>query len=252
MANEIAEIAQSEDVTATPEVEIIESPVEAEAEAEVVEKSFTQAELDAVVTKRLAREQRKWERERHDTETAKPVMRDVKPENFETHESYIDALAEQKAEKILSERKVKAEQSAIAETYAEKEELVREKHADYQDVVYNPKLRITNEMAETIRMSDNGPDIAYFLGTNEKEAERISKLSPLAQAREIGKIENKLATAPAVTKKLSSAPAPISPISSRNSKEVNYDTTDPRSVKSMTTSEWIEAERKRQTKKLKG
>jgi hypothetical protein len=50
-------------------------------------------------------------------------------------------------------------------------------------------------------------------------------------------------------KRTTNAPAPISPVSGKGSSSPTYDTTDPRSVKSMTTSEWIEAERQRQVKK---
>jgi hypothetical protein len=69
------------------------------------------------------------------------------------------------------------------------------------------------------------------------------------QAREIGKIEAKLGTNPFV-KPTTSAPAPISPVTARTSGSPSYDTTDPRSVKAMNTSDWIEAERARQMKKL--
>jgi hypothetical protein len=69
------------------------------------------------------------------------------------------------------------------------------------------------------------------------------------QAKEIGKIEAKLASNPPV-KKSSSAPAPIAPVTARSSGAPAYDTTDPRSIKTMTTSEWIAAERMRQIKKL--
>ena len=103
-------------------------------------------------------------------------------------------------------------------------------------------------MAETIRASDIGPEIAYHLGSNPKEAERIARLSPYLQAKEIGRIEAKLADAPPV-KKTSSAPAPIRPVTARASTSGVTDTTDPRSTQSMSTSEWIEAERKRQMAK---
>jgi hypothetical protein len=104
-------------------------------------------------------------------------------------------------------------------------------------------------MAETIKASDMGPDLAYWLGTNPKEADRISRLAPLLQAREIGKIEAKLGSNPLV-KPTTSAPAPISPVTARTSGSSSYDTTDPRSTKTMTDSQWIEAERARQMKKL--
>jgi hypothetical protein len=104
-------------------------------------------------------------------------------------------------------------------------------------------------MAETIQASDIGPDIAYYLGSNPKEAARIAALkSPILQAKEIGKIEAKMASEP-VLRKTTSAPPPIAPISGRGSGAPSYDTTDPRSIKNMTTSEWIEADRQRQMKK---
>jgi hypothetical protein len=103
-------------------------------------------------------------------------------------------------------------------------------------------------MAQAVRASDIGPEIAYWLGSNVKEADRIARLDPVLQAKEIGRIEAKLASDPPV-KRTSSAPAPIRPVTARTSGNPSYDTTDPRSTKAMTTSEWIEADRLRQIKK---
>jgi hypothetical protein len=103
-------------------------------------------------------------------------------------------------------------------------------------------------MAQSIQASDVGPDVLYWLGSNPKEADRIARLPPLLQAKEIGKIEVTLSSNPPV-RKTSTAPAPINPVTARASGAPSYDTTDPRSVKSMSTSEWIEAERLRQTKR---
>jgi hypothetical protein len=158
-------------------------------------------------------------------------------------------LAERKAEELLARREQARAQSEIIESYHDREEEARIKYDDFEQVAYNSKLPITNEMAQTIQSSEVGPDIAYYLGSNPKEAERISRLSPLSQAKELGKIEAKLADNPPV-KKTSNAPAPIAPVTARSSSgSPAYDTTDPRSVKTMTTSEWIEAERLRQIKK---
>jgi hypothetical protein len=68
------------------------------------------------------------------------------------------------------------------------------------------------------------------------------------QAKEIGRIEAQVAVNP-VVKRTTSAPAPITPVTARASGSPSYDTTDPRSTKTMSTSEWIEAERRRQIKK---
>ena len=230
---EIAEVPASEPVvTTTPE------PVETPSEA----KSFSQEELDAAIGKRLAREQRKWERDRPQTPVVVPPI-----EQFETVDAYADALALQKAEKLLIERDTKKQQSDILEAYHEKEEDARSKYDDFEQVAYNPSIRITPMMAEAIQSSEAGPDVAYYLGANPKEAERISRLSPISQAKEIGKLEAKLVSDPPV-KRTSSAPAPISPVTAKSSGSPAYDTTDPRSMKTMTTTEWINAERARQVK----
>jgi hypothetical protein len=232
-------------VTATPEV--------AENLPEVADnqtvKTFSQEELDAAIGKRLAREQRKWEREQVARQVV-PVAPKEMPsiDNFESTDAYAEALALRKAEELIAQRDRQKEQAQVVEAYSEREEKARDKYDDFEDVVYNPKLRITDVMAESIQSSDNGPDLAYWLGSNPKEAERIARLSPILQAKEIGKIEVRLADNPPV-KKSTSAPTPISPVTARSSGSPSHDTTDPRSIKTLTTSEWIEAERNRQIRK---
>ena len=243
--NEVAAEPASEQVaTAAPETEII-AP-ETEQPNEQQSKTFTQEELDAIVGKRLAREQRKWEREQ--SRKAPPVSELPPVDQFESVDAYAEALAERKAEELLTRREAERQRMDLVEAYHDREEDARTKYEDFEQVAYNPKLPITEVMAETIQMSDVGPDLAYYLGSNPREADRISKLTPYSQAKEIGKLEAKLASEP-VLRKTTSAPPPIAPISGRGTGAPSYDTTDPRSVKSMSTSEWIEAERQRQIRK---
>ena len=236
--------APTTDVTATPEV--------AESTPEIVEaKTFSQEELDAAIGKRLAREQRKWERDQANRQAETQVLRaapTATADQFESTEAYADALAYQKAEELIAKREAAKQQSQVLESYHDLEEEARTKYDDFEQVAYNPKLPVTNVMAETIQSSEIGPELAYYLGSNPKEAERISRMTPLSQAKEIGKIEAKLVSAPPV-KKTTSAPAPISPVTARSSGSPAFDTTDPRSTKTMTDSQWIEAERARQRKK---
>jgi len=245
-----AEVSAPEQVaTAAPATE--ELAPEA-VEPAVESKTFTQEELDAAIGKRLAREQRKWEREQAARATeaqARKAPVEIPPiEQFNSPDEYADALAERKAQELLDRREQARAQSEIIEAYHEREEEARTKYDDFEQVAYNSKLPLTDAMAQTIQASEVGPDMAYYLGSNPKEAERISRLSPLQQAKELGKIEAKLSDNPPV-KKTSSAPAPIAPVTARSSGSPATDTTDPRSIKSMSTSEWIEAERQRQVKK---
>ena len=229
--------------TATPE----EQPVDQDAP-----KSFTQEELDAIVGKRLAREQRKWEREQQqrlaELEAKRTTPTDLYPEDFVSPDDYAEALAERKAEELLARREAARQQAELLEAYHEREEAARDKYDDFEMVAYNPNLPVTEAMAQSIQASDIGPDVLYFLGSNPNEAARISRLNPILQAKEIGKIEASLSSNPPV-RKTSTAPAPIAPVTARSNGTPRYDTTDPRSTKSMSTSEWIEAERLRQIKK---
>jgi len=234
--------------TAAPEPEVVAQ--EAETPEEKPAKTFTQEELDAMVGKRLARERRKWEREQ--SLKAKDAPRADAPAELPSRdadpEAYAEALAERKAEELLARREAERQQIEILSQYHDREESARERYDDFEQVAYNPNLPITGVMAQTIQASDLGPDLAYYLGSNPKEAERISRLSPYLQAKEIGKIEVKLADNPPV-KKTTSAPPPIKPVTAKSVGAPVRDTTDPRSVKEMSTSEWIEAERLRQIKK---
>ena len=236
--------------TAAPEPEVNSPEVSTEQTEQPAEKTYTQAEIDAMIGKRLAREQRKWEREQAAKQAEVQTLKSTPPvaDSFTDPEEYAQALALQKAQELVAQRDAAKQQAEIMEAYADSEEKVRDKYDDYDQVARNPNVPITEVMAEAIYASDVGPEVAYYLGTNIKEAARISRLSPFLQAKEIGKIEAKLASDPPV-KKTSNAPAPISPVTARSTGSTSHDTTDPRSVKSMTTSQWIEAERARQIKK---
>ena len=239
--------APEQAATAAPAPEV-ETPEDKPAEAP---KTFTQEELDAIVGKRLAREQRKWEREQAQRlAEQKPSAPPPAPEDFADAAAYAEALAERKAQELLAQREAAKQQAALLEAYQDREEEARSKYDDFEQVAYNPNLPVTDVMAQTIQASEIGPEVIYWLGSNPKEASRIASMSPILQAREIGKIEAKLASNPPV-KKTSTAPAPIAPVAPRSSGGPAYDTTDPRSMKSMSTSEWIEAERQRQIAKLR-
>jgi hypothetical protein len=234
--------APESEVTATPEI-VNETP-----ESQPT-KTFTQEELDAAISKRLAREQRKWERMQAQTTVPPSAPAEVpSADQFSTVDAYADALATRKAEELVSQRENQRQQAQVLEQYHDREEKARDKYTDFEQVAYNPNLPITTVMAQTIQASDVGPDVAYYLGANPKEAERISRLAPFMQAKEIGRIEAKVADAPPV-RRTTNAPAPIAPVTPKGSSAPVHDTTDPRSIKSMTTSEWIAAERQRQVKK---
>jgi hypothetical protein len=235
--------ASAPELEATAAIEPVENTTPETPAEQEASKTFSQEELDAIVGKRLAREQRKWEREqaqRAPVERNQDIPDYVDPANAASIEAY--------AEQLIAQREAAKQQATIAEAYYDREEDIRLKYDDFDQVAYNTNLPVTEYMAQAIQASDIGPDVIYWLGSNPKEAGRIAQLPPILQAKEIGKLEANLASNPPV-KKTSTAPAPIVPVTARASGAPAFDTTDPRSIKNMSTSEWIEADRLRQTKK---
>ena len=95
-APELAEVPAPElETTAAPEPVETATPEEQAAEQEA-SKTFTQEELDAIVGKRLAREQRKWEREQQQRLAEKEVKRtppaDIHPQDFASYDDYAEVL----------------------------------------------------------------------------------------------------------------------------------------------------------------
>lgn len=90
---------------------------------------------------------------------------------------------------------------------------------DFDAVAFKPTLSVTRVMGDAIMDSELGPQLLYHLGSHPEEAARISKLAPVSQIRELGKLEASLAKPEASaaatdeetpqTSAISKAPAPI-------------------------------------------
>ena len=141
--------------------------------------------------------------------------------------------------------------------------LERPKNRDHGDYASSIALQLAKaagknprEVAELLKKDlETLPEVSSvdiagpgFINITLNRASQADLVRTILQAKEIGKIEARLTADPPV-KKTSNAPSPISPVTARSTGSPNFDTTDPRSIKSMSTSEWIEAERQRQMKK---
>jgi hypothetical protein len=94
-------------------------------------------------------------------------------------------------------------------------ETFRAEHEDFEKLVFDPNLKISETMVGVLMDSDRGPEVLYYLGKHPEEADRISGMSAFAAARELGRIEerlNKGESQPAPVKKVPKAPAPIRPV----------------------------------------
>ncbi len=63
-----------------------------------------------------------------------------------------------------------------------------EKYDDFDDVVRGDDIPFTPHVRDALLLVENPAEVAYRLGKNKSELERISQLHPLDQAREVNKL----------------------------------------------------------------
>jgi hypothetical protein len=121
------------------------------------------------------------------------------------------------AARVADQQKAAAQASAA--NWQARVEAAKAEMPDFETVAQNKDLAVTKVMGQAIVDTEIGAKILYHLGQNPDEATRISKLSTLAQVREIGKLEAKLTPAAAGEESqnpkpvaVSKAPAPHRPV----------------------------------------
>lgn len=218
--NEVATVAPT-DVNPgdgnAPEVTAAEGVAE---QKQVEERKFSQAEVDALIQKRLLKEERRLNKRIQDElrkSQQSQTLQEPKREAFADDDAFLRAqvehLAEKKATERLAERERQQQAERVQEAFLERAEKAAERYPDFHAVVGNPTLPINEAMAEFIADSDQGADVAYYLGKNPLKAAQISQMSPVRAARELAKIEAELAQPP----KTSNAPPPIRPLGANGS-----------------------------------
>lgn len=243
MSEEVASIAAEDphplDPSAPqedPPEQTTEGEVEAEGEQEEKKetKNYTQEEVDRIVRKAkknasyLARKEAEAELYRQQversTQRAPEPVQDAAPkrEDFDDYETYLEARADYKAEQkvkaVLAEQQSRTQyatqQSSEAQRlarYQQDLDKARSSIPDFDEVTGEADVPVTQTMRDAILESEVGALLTYHLAKNPAEAERIARLSPVAQAKALGAIEASLAVKPAP--RVSKAPAPIKPIS---------------------------------------
>lgn len=227
---EAAPVEKSEE-SASPETVTPDGKEEEVSKAEAKteeERKFTQDDVNKAIQQRLGRESRKLERQiraelenrmlrEQLSQSTQPRQSDQpkgepKVESFKTYEEYIAALTDYKVGEQLKGLEKQREQESRQRAQAEYEAKVAtnllkaaEKYEDFEEVIGNPSLPITEVMRDALAETELGGDIAYYLGTHPKEAAEIARLSPVQQVKAIDRLEAKL-SAP---KQVSAAPKPI-------------------------------------------
>jgi len=130
------------------------------------------------------------------------------PDRWEDPEGYDQWLVDQATQRAIQQFEQKTQHQTTLRSYEERAAKVRESKPDYDSVVNNPNLRITPLMANVIRTREAGAEVAYHLGKNPQEADRISRLPDELQAAELGVLEARLTAAPAPQQRRDAPPPP--------------------------------------------
>lgn len=159
--------------------------------------------------------QREAERER-DAERAEKealraeieALRAKVPQDDPSDDSYIEEIVERRLTQREQERRALEQET----TWAQRQATAAEKYDDYFEAVIEGADKgtwpCTALMADTMKTSELGADVAYHLAKHPDEARRIAALDPISQVRELGKLEVKLTLTPAVPKPKTATDAP--------------------------------------------
>lgn len=252
---EVDEIEEGSDETEQGEDDPAESSAEKkdEDEAQKKDKDGVQKRIDEITRLRRDEERQRLRVEQENEELRKQIEAAIpkqpagmKLADFDYDEDkYSQYLTEQAAGQARQEaqRAIQAEkQMAKQADFNVKESDFALDVTDYHAVTRNPTLKLSAEMVQVAQESDDGPKLLYYLGKHPDVSERLANMSPMAMAREIGRIEaTKLDSVaqPSIT----NAPEPVKPLKSA-SKSQTISTTSPESDK-LSTEEWFKRERKR-------
>ena len=235
--SENQEAAYGGDGELAPEIEATEgneeqSPVQEPEAAEQAAKGDeeTEAAEDPAEEERQRKKRERRQRSKAEKRAKLEALEKIKgaasgeePKegDFEDYTEFVAAKAVWRLRSNDHQEKLKAaEAEAKAAEEAELLEINREwreqtaaasaKYPDFAEVVSNPDLYVSDDVASLVKRSDMGGDIAYHLGKNPAEAERLSEMHPLDAAREMGRIEARIQSAS--LRKKTAAPPPTETI----------------------------------------
>jgi hypothetical protein len=160
-------------------------------------------------------------------------------------DAYYDKKLDARAESTLTKREKAAQRQQVEQAHERREaEFIKAKPDYAEKVLRHPRdggPTITDPMAEVIRASDSGPELAYYLAENAPKSAEIARLPERLQALELGRILERIAAAKAAPPPVSKAPPPVAKIEAAEPPtDTNLDN-QPYEV-------WAKAERKRMEK----
>ena len=171
-----------------------------------------EAERDQLLAEKQQQTQQQTQqqkRDRFEYESDDEYLGDVVTTKLSEFERQRVEREQQRAAQRAEQARLDVWQERVADT--------RERIPDFEAVAFNDRVPYSQAMIQIVQGSDVGPEIAYHLGKNPQEADRISRLGPLDAAREIGRLESRFSQK--ARPKVSNAPPPVKTISGTGASE---------------------------------
>ena len=119
-----------------------------------------------------------------------------KVDDFENYDDYLVARAKHEIKIEQQQTTVRQAQTETQKAFAERLKKAAEDDPTVLDVYQDRNLPVSVPMAAVIMESEKGPEILKYLGNNREESARIARLTPIAAARELLRIESTIASTP--------------------------------------------------------
>lgn len=233
---EISQASETESTTAQPEGRQADSGAESATasgndEAERKRQDAVQQRINKLVKQRHERDRENEQLRKRlaELEAVKQeqALKPPKQEDFPDYDEFLVEKARfriqqemqqerQKQAEAEKQRLAQEQMAKVAQTFTERVNEARKVYQDFDDIALGD-FPMSQAMYDTIAMHEKGPDLAYYLGSNPDEADRIASLPPLQASAELGALAVKLDRPK--PKKATNAPDPVTPVGSNNGAE---------------------------------
>lgn len=241
------EEAEAETEPASEPGESTQEPEEKHSRAPGAEKRIKELlaknkKLEEQMAARVPASEKPIEKKAEAKASPKPTPEDLDDSGkakYATYEDFVEALSDWKSEgriqafkaeteKAAKDAEVAKQNKAVEEGWMKRVDEAKAKHEDFVEVAFAPDLPIKQgSVADAVILdSEQGAELLYYFGQNRAELERINALPPMAQAREIFRLEASLqgereATPEAPAKPVTRAPKPAAAVGGKNTAPVD-------------------------------
>ena len=151
-------------------------------------------------------------------------------EDFQDHDEYLAELSAYKAEQRLKDRQVKDLERETEESTKQTQALhqkqveeafgnlaaqfddARTRYADFDAVARDNSVPISEDMAYFMGLSDNGADVAYYLGSNKELAADLAAMPAPELAGAMRMLERTVKAQTPKPRTTTTAPDPVTPL----------------------------------------